>query len=208
MPPKPGWDGMPEVVATARLRQLGASEPQVRLFLTFNAAMDRARDADVLARRAALERSHSIAVVVIIRLSDRIGRCQAHGEQPMAASEGRVTRLADPVPPRRAAQVLASATCIDGGALCGSQCFGPQPNREMRGTWTGGKFISEATRALSGRPKTELLTADGQRTRRHRLNMVPEMVGYGDARKTVAILIRVLDALAQSGCAECRVSRR
>jgi hypothetical protein len=43
---------MPEVVATNRLRQLGASESQLRLFLTFAAAMDRARDADVLARRA------------------------------------------------------------------------------------------------------------------------------------------------------------
>jgi hypothetical protein len=50
--PASGWDGMPEVVATSRLRQLGASEAELRLFLTFAAAMDRARDADVLARRA------------------------------------------------------------------------------------------------------------------------------------------------------------
>lgn len=50
--PASGWEGMPEVVATNRLRQLGASQTQLRLFLTFAAAMDRARDADVLARRA------------------------------------------------------------------------------------------------------------------------------------------------------------
>lgn len=50
--PAPGWGGMPEVVATTRLHQLGASAAELRLFLTFAAAMDRARDADVLARRA------------------------------------------------------------------------------------------------------------------------------------------------------------
>lgn len=50
--PTPGWDGMPEVVAVKRLQELGATGSEVRLFLTFNAAMDRARDADDLARRA------------------------------------------------------------------------------------------------------------------------------------------------------------
>jgi hypothetical protein len=50
--PPPGWEGMPEVVAVRRLEQLGAKPPQIRLFLTFCAAMDRARDADKLARSA------------------------------------------------------------------------------------------------------------------------------------------------------------
>jgi hypothetical protein len=40
---------MPEVRAARALREAGATEIEVRLFLTFNAAMDRARDADLLA---------------------------------------------------------------------------------------------------------------------------------------------------------------
>jgi hypothetical protein len=47
--PKAGWDGMPEVVAANRLREVGADDVAVRRFLTFNAAMDRAREADRLA---------------------------------------------------------------------------------------------------------------------------------------------------------------
>jgi hypothetical protein len=50
--PPAGWDGMPEVIAARDVRALGATDAELRLFLTFNAAMDRARDADVLARRA------------------------------------------------------------------------------------------------------------------------------------------------------------
>ena len=46
--PKAGWDGMPEVYVTNRLRNAGTSDVDVRLFLTFAAAMDRARDADSL----------------------------------------------------------------------------------------------------------------------------------------------------------------
>lgn len=68
---------------------------------------------------------------------------------------------------------------------------------EMSGTWTDERFIAEAVQALSGRRKADLLTPDGRHTKRHQLNMVPELVGYEDARKTVRILIAVLDALAQ-----------
>ena len=39
------WSRMPEVECVARLRDSGASDRTVRLFLTFIAAMDRARDA-------------------------------------------------------------------------------------------------------------------------------------------------------------------
>ena len=46
--PNPGWDGMPEEVVTRRLRAAGAGDPEIRLFITFTAAMDRARDADRL----------------------------------------------------------------------------------------------------------------------------------------------------------------
>lgn len=46
--PAVGWEGMPEVVAVGRLRDQGADERRVGLFLTFTAAMDRARDADRL----------------------------------------------------------------------------------------------------------------------------------------------------------------
>lgn len=47
--PKSGWAGMPEVIAADKLRNGGADDRTVRLFLTFCAAMDRARDADRLA---------------------------------------------------------------------------------------------------------------------------------------------------------------
>lgn len=47
--PKPGWEGMPEVVAIHKLHSMNASTEAVRRFLTFCAAMDRARDADRLA---------------------------------------------------------------------------------------------------------------------------------------------------------------
>lgn len=46
--PKPGWAGMPEVYVLDGLRQAGANDVQVRLFLTFTMAMDRARDSDRL----------------------------------------------------------------------------------------------------------------------------------------------------------------
>ena len=47
--PASGWEGMPEVVAVHKLQASGASDEAVRRFLTFCAAMDRARDADRLA---------------------------------------------------------------------------------------------------------------------------------------------------------------
>jgi hypothetical protein len=47
--PASGWEGMPEVVAVHELQAFGASAEAVRRFLTFCAAMDRARDADRLA---------------------------------------------------------------------------------------------------------------------------------------------------------------
>jgi hypothetical protein len=46
--PSPGWLGMPERIVAERLRANDTSETDVRLFLTFTAAMDRARDADRL----------------------------------------------------------------------------------------------------------------------------------------------------------------
>jgi hypothetical protein len=46
--PETGWESMPEVAAAERLRRAGATPVAIRLFLTFCAAMDRARDADRL----------------------------------------------------------------------------------------------------------------------------------------------------------------
>jgi len=43
-----GWQGLPEVPAATRLRAAGATERQVRYFLTFTCALDRARDAGQL----------------------------------------------------------------------------------------------------------------------------------------------------------------
>lgn len=50
--PASGWDGMPEVIAVHKLQAMDASAEAVRRFLTFCAAMDRARDADRLAEAA------------------------------------------------------------------------------------------------------------------------------------------------------------
>lgn len=53
---KPGegtWEGMPEVRDVERLRASGATDRQVRLFVTFVAAMDRMRDASLLWERGA-----------------------------------------------------------------------------------------------------------------------------------------------------------
>jgi hypothetical protein len=46
--PAVGWAGMPEVAVAGRLRDQGATDTEVRTFITLAAAMDRARDADVL----------------------------------------------------------------------------------------------------------------------------------------------------------------
>ena len=46
--PAAGWEGMPEVIAVHKLQATGASAEAARRFLTFCAAMDRARDADRL----------------------------------------------------------------------------------------------------------------------------------------------------------------
>jgi hypothetical protein len=48
-----GWEALPELMAANRLRAEGASVVDVRLFCTFTAAMDRARGAEVLWRKAA-----------------------------------------------------------------------------------------------------------------------------------------------------------
>jgi hypothetical protein len=40
-------------------------------------------------------------------------------------------------------------------------------------------------------------SADRRHTRRHRLNLVPDLVGYNDARKVLSILIATLDTLAR-----------
>ena len=47
------WQGMPEVAAVSRLREVGAGDREVRLFITFTAAMDRMRDAEALWMRSA-----------------------------------------------------------------------------------------------------------------------------------------------------------
>jgi hypothetical protein len=47
-PARVGWDALPEVAQASRLRSSGASDVAIRLFCTFTAAMDRARDAERL----------------------------------------------------------------------------------------------------------------------------------------------------------------
>jgi hypothetical protein len=84
-----GWHGLPEVPAAAAVRGTGASEPQVRLFLTFTSAMDRARDAERLWQAASalyLERPELFTPHYILSESDEVanslvvsGVSQRHG---------------------------------------------------------------------------------------------------------------------------------
>lgn len=46
--PVAGWDALPEVVVASLLRDAGATEVEIRLFLTFGAAMNRGQDPDRL----------------------------------------------------------------------------------------------------------------------------------------------------------------
>ena len=57
--PFPGWASMPEVAVATGLRHSGISPSQLRCFITFVAAMDRARDADALWRSAETVWRHS-----------------------------------------------------------------------------------------------------------------------------------------------------
>lgn len=47
--PPQGWGAMPEVAGARALREAGATDAEVRLWLTFTVALDRIRDADALA---------------------------------------------------------------------------------------------------------------------------------------------------------------
>ena len=89
------WSRMPEVACVARLRASGASHPSVRLFLTFIAAMDRARDATRLWNSGvALFQSHpnlfepaEASAIPISTLRERLsqyGVSQRHGDDSSA----------------------------------------------------------------------------------------------------------------------------
>jgi hypothetical protein len=101
------WSEMPEVVAVERLRAAGSDDRQVRLFITFVAALDRARDADRLWRLAeAMWQEHRLifepADVVRRSLTELSGRLRASGVSQrhlMDAATWRVIAesLADPV---------------------------------------------------------------------------------------------------------------
>jgi hypothetical protein len=51
--PEPGWDAMPEVAMANKLRGFGATDTDVRLYVTFTSALDRARDATYLWTKSA-----------------------------------------------------------------------------------------------------------------------------------------------------------
>lgn len=144
-----------------------------------------------------IERSHAIATVAMSAFAIESGAARLRVSGRWQPQEG---RSADsPIPflrdglPKFSRRLLASTEEVFSvrNAVAHNHIW------EMRGTWTDERFVAEAVQALSGRPKAVLLTPDGRLTRRHRLNMVPELVGYEDARKTVRILIKVLDALTQ-----------
>lgn len=71
-----GWEGVPEVPAAARLRECGATDSQVRLFLTLTCAMDRARDAGRLWASATglfLEEPALFDPAYVVTNRDRVG---------------------------------------------------------------------------------------------------------------------------------------
>ncbi len=123
--PPAGWDGMPEVMAAKHVRALGATDSELRLFLTFNAAMDRARDADVLARRAVklfeLERWTYNPVEVVRRstldLTDALRRSGVSQRHSVDVYGWRILAetLADPsrAPVARAAILEGHADALD-----------------------------------------------------------------------------------------------
>lgn len=93
--PDAGWPGMPELAVAARMREGGAADADVRRFLTFVAAMDRAREADRLwfAAERLWERDPwvfepvSVAAATLTELADalrRDGVSQRHGPDTFA----------------------------------------------------------------------------------------------------------------------------
>ena len=89
------WAGMPEVKAVERLRESGVGDREVRLFITFIAAMDRMRDANALWSRGVklfgaspetFEPAEAAAISIHAlreRLSD-FGVSQRHGSDSQA----------------------------------------------------------------------------------------------------------------------------
>lgn len=144
-----------------------------------------------------IERSHAIAIVTMSAFAIESGAARLRVSGQWRPTGGRPAD--SPIPflrdglPKFSRRLLASTEELFAvrNAVAHNHIW------EMRGTWKDERFVAEAVQALSGRPKAALLTPDGRLTKRHRLNMVPELVGYEDARKTVRILVRVLDALAQ-----------
>lgn len=70
----------------------------------------------------------------------------------------------------------------------------------MRETLFAERYSAEPIKALLRRDDWLLgchATADRRHTKRHRLNLVPDLVGYNDARKVLTILIATLDTLAR-----------
>jgi hypothetical protein len=117
--PVPGWGGMPEVAAAARVTAAGADGPRLRSFLTLTMAMDRARESDRLwsAAAALFEREPWVfAPAEIIEKSDRVpGLLSKFGVTQRHTQDSRAwLRIADTlVNAERAPAVVAA---IDDGA--------------------------------------------------------------------------------------------
>lgn len=105
--PVPGWASMPEVAVAAALRDAGISQPELRSFITFVAAMDRARDADALWRSAQRVWAQRPWV-----FDPTIVRARSFTELAEVLSEGRVSQrhLQDVAAWRTIAESLADRT--------------------------------------------------------------------------------------------------
>lgn len=107
--PAASWEALPECVAARALRDRGASDADVRLLLTFTAAMDRARDAERLWRNAAALHasepwSFDPAAVTARPLRDLVDGLRSHGVSQRHGPDAAAWRLiaeslADPACP-------------------------------------------------------------------------------------------------------------
>jgi hypothetical protein len=96
--PPASWEALPECVAARALRDRGASDINVRLLLTFTAAMDRARDAERLWRNAAALHasepwSFDPAAASARPLRDLVDALRAHGVSQRHGPDAAAWRL-------------------------------------------------------------------------------------------------------------------
>lgn len=134
--PHPGWASMPEVFVADRLRQVGMSIVQLRCFITFVAAMDRARDAERLWFSAAEVWTHSPWV-----FDPKIVCTRSFTELAEVLSKGHVSQrhLMDVAAWRTIAESLADSTAV------------PEVNAAVFGGYGNARQLLEAVKVTTSK---------------------------------------------------------